>query len=606
MPPQFTIKDYIHESQLTLNRSVLALVMVSMLFAALAARLVYLQVASYDHYRTLAQDNRIKIEPLPPTRGLIVDRHGRRIAENLPAFSLELIPEQVDDMEATLTALGELVEISESDLERFRRLVARQPHFGSIPLRFRLSDEEVARLAVNRHRFPCVDVEARLDRHYPYGAALAHALGYVGRISVEDLATIDNGAYRGTSHIGKLGVEKAYEARLHGSVGVQQVEVNAQGRELRIIDQEPPTPGEHLRLALDVDVQAAAIAALGDRSGAVVAIDTIDGGVLALVSAPTYAPGDFVNGISRTDYAALTGMKSRPLFNRALRGRYPPGSTLKPFLALAGLQYGVIDPRRKIYCPGYFQLEGREHRYRDWKKRGHGPVDLDTAIVQSCDVYFYQLATTLGIDRMHAFLAGFGFGRPTGIDVGGESGGLLPSRAWKRAVRNEAWYPGETVITGIGQGFLQTTPLQLAVATAQLARGGRPLTPHLVIDPESPPSTATATAMTLDPARWQTIIDAMVGVVHGTRGTARQIGKNAPYRIAGKTGTAQVFGIAQEEEYNKDETPLHLRDHALFIGFAPVDAPRIAVAVVVENGGSGGHAAAPVARAVMDSYLGNL
>ncbi len=602
MPPHITIKDYIQESQLTLNRTVLALAVIALLFAALVGRLTWLQVVSHAHYQDLAQDNRVKIEPLVPTRGLILDRHGRRLAVNLPAFSLELTPELVEDMDATLAALGELVEITEADLERFAGLRARQPKFERIPLRFRLDDDELARLAVNRHRFPGVDVQARLDRHYPYGAAFAHALGYVGRINVEELQTLDPVAYRGSTHVGKLGVEKAYEAGLHGAVGLQEVEVNAQGRELRVLRRDDPTPGQDLRTALDVDVQMAAIAALDGRRGAVVAIDVQDGGVLALVSEPAHDPNLFVHGISRADYATLTASKARPLFNRALVGRYPPGSTIKPFVGLAGLANGAIGPSTRKYCPGFYQLEGREHKYRDWKKQGHGPVDLHDAIVQSCDVYYYDLAHKLGIERLHDYLAGFGFGRRSGIDVGGESAGLLPSSAWKRAARNQPWYPGETLIAGIGQGFMQTTPLQLAVATAQLARGGLALTPRLVLDPPPPPPERPPASVAIDPGHLELTLGAMTDVVHGPRGTARRIASDS-YRIAGKTGTAQVFTVAQEEEYEEEEVAAHLRDHGLFIGFAPADDPRIAVAVVVENGGSGSRSAAPVARAVMDRYL---
>lgn len=603
MPAQITIKDYIQESQLTLNRTVLALVVIGLLFAALVGRLTWLQVTSHAHYRDLAQENRVKIEPLVPTRGLILDRHGRRLAVNLPAFSLELTPELVDDLEATLAALGDLVEISDSDLERFRSLAARQPAFERLPLRFRLTDDELARLAVDRHRFPGVDVQARLDRYYPYGAALAHALGYVGRINVAELQTLDPVAYRGSTHVGKLGVEKSYEAQLHGVVGLQEVEVNAQGRELRVLKRTAPAPGQDLRLALDVDVQAAAIAALNGQHGAVVAIDVRDGGVLALVSEPAHDPNLFVHGISRDDYATLTASKARPLFNRALVGRYPPGSTIKPFLGLAGLASGTVGANQRKYCPGYYQLEGREHKYRDWKKQGHGPVDLHDAISQSCDVYFYDLANDLGIERMHDYLAGFGFGRATGIDVGGESPALLPSPAWKRAARNLPWYPGETLIAGIGQGFMQATPLQLAVATAQLARGGLAVTPRLVLEPAAPPPPRPPPSVAIDPEHFRLVVGAMTDVVHGARGTARRIGQGAEYRIAGKTGTAQVFGIAQEEEYEEEAVAKHLRDHGLFLGFAPADDPRIAVAVVVENGGSGSRAAAPVARAVMDRYL---
>jgi penicillin-binding protein 2 len=383
---------------------------------------------------------------------------------------------------------------------------------------------------------------------------------------------------------------------------MQEVEVNAQGRELRVLERQAPAPGRDLRLALDVDVQSAAIAALDGRRGAVVALDVADGGVLALVSEPAHDPNLFVHGISRKDYAELTGSKARPLFNRALVGRYPPGSTVKPFVGLAGLASGVTGPNQRKYCPGFYQLEGREHKYRDWKKQGHGPVDLEDAIIQSCDVFFYDLAHDLGIDRLHDYLAGFGFGRPTGIDVGGESAGLLPSRAWKRGARNEPWYPGETLITGIGQGFMQTTPLQLAVATAQLARGGEAVVPRMVLDPAPPPPAKPPASVAIDPGQFASVVGAMTDVVHGARGTARRIA-TGEYRIAGKTGTAQVFTVAQEEEYEEEEVAAELRDHGLFVGFAPADKPRIAVAVVVENGGSGSRSAAPVARAVMDRYL---
>ena len=605
---QISIKNYLRESQLFLSRAIAASVVVIILLLVLTGRLIYLQVQNHLHYKTLSQDNRVKLEPLPPTRGLIFDRNGKILAQNLPAYSLEITPEKAEDLEATIEALGKIIHIDEDDIKRFHKLRIQHRRFDSIPLRIRLNTEEVARVAVNRHRFPGVDVKAKLLREYPFKEETAHLLGYVGRINEEELKIIDASNYSGTSYIGKDGVEKTYEDQLHGQVGLQQVEVNAKGRVLRILESQTPHPGEDLHLFLDIRLQETALEALGDYNGSVAAIDVETGGVLALVSKPGFDPNLFVEGISSKAYKALETSIDKPLFNRAIRGQYPPGSTVKPFIGLAGLELGMVEFHQENYCPGFYQLPGKEHKYRDWKKRGHGEVDMAKAIIESCDVYFYELARTLGIDRLHEFLSGFGFGRRSGIDLSGELRGLLPSREWKRARRREPWYPGETLIVGIGQGYFLTTPLQLAVATATLANRGRLIHPRVVAEYEKPDGTRTPSSIKTtqlpqrDPEHWNDIIGAMTAVVESLHGTARRI-RSDKYRIAGKTGTAQVFTVKQEEEYDEASVAKHKRDHALFIAFAPVDKPRIAVAVIVENGGHGGSVAAPIAREVMDQYL---
>jgi len=606
-----TLKDHFRETRLFTHRAIAALAFTIVLMLVLITRLVNLQVIEHDTYTVLSDKNRVHIAALPPTRGLIFDRNGVLLAQNLPSYSLQIVPEQVDDVDATIERLRRLIAISEDDVERFRKRYKRSRRFKPITLRTRLSDQEVARFAVNRHRFPGVDIAARLYRHYPQGSLAVHALGYVGRISEGELQHIDASNYEGTDFIGKTGVEKFYEDILHGDVGIQQVETNAQGRTLRVLEQTPPVPGLNLHLTLDADMQRIAETALGEERGAVVAIDPRDGSVLVMASMPGFDPNLFVGGIDSKTYRALSDSPDQPLFNRVLRGRYPPGSTLKPFIGLAGLEYGVVEPNASIYCPGWYMLDGDDHKYRDWKKGGHGPVNLSRSLVESCDVYYYDLALTLGIDRLSSFLEPFGLNDLTGIDTSGELAGLVPSREWKRRTRREPWYPGETLITGIGQGFNLVTPLALASATATLATHGRHLRPRIVAATEDPdtgevvdfPVIPNMAVPVEDDANWDYIVKVMTEVVHSHRGTARRIGKNAPYTIAGKTGTAQVFGIKQDEEYVAEEIQKRLRDHALFIAFAPADDPRIAVAVIVENGGSGGAVAAPIARKVMDAWL---
>lgn len=607
------IKDHLRETMLFNRRMLVAGVVVVLLIFILLGRLAQLQLFEHEHYTTLSENNRVSIRPLVPTRGLIYDRNGVLLAQNLPSFRLELVPERVPDMDQTLDELAKLVRISDEDLDRFREQLKVTRRFEGVPLRFRLSDEEVARVAAHRHRLPGVLINADLARHYPLGELTAHAVGYVGRINIEELRQLDPSNYKGSHYIGKVGIEKYYEDILHGKVGYQRVETNAQSRVLRKMDRTLPIPGQTLHLNLDARLQLAAQQAFGEENGALVAIDPRNGAVLALVSMPSYDPNMFVNGLDSATYRVLRDSPDRPLFNRALQGQYPPGSTIKPFMGLAGLELKVTEPAREVDCPGWYMLKNDERRYRDWKKGGHGEVDLERAIVESCDVYFYDLAFELGIDRIHSYLSHFGFGKRTGIDVNGELAGLLPSREWKKATYNQRWYHGETLITGIGQGFTLSTPLQLASATATLASRGQRMQPALVQSFQRP---GDENVIPLEPHRleavtihqqknWDFIIRAMKRVVHSIYGTARRINVNLSYTIAGKTGTAQVFGIKQDEEYVAEDIEKRLRDHALFIAFAPVEEPRIAVAVIVENGGSGGAVAAPVARKVMDAFLVN-
>lgn len=606
-----TFRDHLRELRLFQRRTVAAVVFTTILAVVLIGRMVYLQIINHAHYTTLSRNNRVNIVPIAPTRGLIYDRNGILLAENVPSYSLEIVPERVPNMATTIKGLRKLIDISDDDIARFKDMLRRTRRFQGIPLRFRLTDREVARFAVNRYRFPGVDIKANLSRYYPLGKIAAHVVGYVGRISEDELRKVDASNYSGTSYIGKVGVERSYESVLHGKVGYQQVETNAQGRTLRVLERTPPVPGKNLYLNIDVKMQAIAERAFGDNNGALVAIAPKTGAVLALVSMPSYDPNLFVNGLDPKTYRALKTSPNRPLFNRAIRGQYSPGSTSKPFTALAGLELGVIKPNDEIICRGYYQPKGDPRKYRDWKKWGHGHVDLHKAIVQSCDVYFYELAQNLGIDRLHDYLSRFGFGQKTGIDIDGELPGLMPSRQWKRRTKHLPWFPGETLITGIGQGFELATPLQLASVTATLAARGRRMEPRTVYAEQDRDS---GTLDVLPPVMlgqipkvrqsdWADVISAMRDVIESPHGTARRISHDLKYTVAGKTGTAQVFGVKQNEKYNAAKIAKKLRDNALFIAFAPVDNPKIAVAVIVEHGTHGGSVAAPIARQVMDYYL---
>ncbi len=605
------LKDDYLENRLIRRRLVLAALFTVVLLSVVLGRLYVLQIVEYEHFTTLSDSNRVRIKALPPTRGLIYDRNGIVLADNLPAYRLEIVSEQVPDLEATLQQLKQYVDYSDQDLKRFQQSMARRRPFESIPLRLNLDDGEVARMAVNLHKFEGVEINARLTRNYPHGAHAIHALGYVGRIDEKDLRKVNEVDYSGTTHIGKLGLEKFYEHELHGKVGLQQVEVNARGRTLRVLSEKPPLQGNNLHLTIDSSLQKVAEEAFADYTGAAVAIDPNNGEILALVSMPIFDPNLFVNGISFANYSALRDSPRRPLFNRALSGQYPPGSTTKPFYGLLGLEAAIVNKDKKVYCIGYYKLPNEPRRYRDWKKEGHGRMDLHGAVTQSCDVYFYDLAYRTGIDRMAEFMAKFGFGVKTGVDSTGERNGLLPSREWKRGHDGMPWFPGETLITGIGQGALLVTPLQLANSTAAFAIKGVRYQPHLVKSVEKIPQYEHAKIASrmvgryelLNEKNWEHVHKSMINVVHGLRGTAHRIGRGIEYTVAGKTGTAQVFEIAQDEEYEEDEVIEKLRDHALFISYAPAENPRIAVAVIVENGGHGSSVAAPIARQIMDAFL---
>ncbi|MGI9332125.1 MAG: penicillin-binding protein 2 [Gammaproteobacteria bacterium] len=636
-----SIDDAAWQAALFRRRVAWSVALVIAMCVALVARMALLQVVDHRHFQTLSEDNRVNVQPIAPMRGFIYDRNGLVLAENLPSYSLEVTPESAGELDKLLRNLRDYVEITEAEEQRFRAQVKRKPKFEAIPLKLGLDSLEVARLSVNRYLFAGVEVMARPTRHYPLGESGSHLIGYVGRISEAELKRIDPADYRASTHIGKTGVELYYEQALHGTVGYQHVETNAQGRVLRVLDRRDPIPGQDIYLTLDASLQAVAERALGSRKGAVVAIEPSTGAVLAFASTPNFDPNVFVHGISTKAYQALISSPDRPLFNRALRGQYPPGSTIKPLYALAGLELSADTARHGTTCGGYYQLPGHDHRYRDWRRGGHGRMDTKSAIAQSCDVYFYRLAMDLGIESMHDFATLLGLGRPTGIDLSGEASGVMPSSAWKRAALGQPWYPGETVIAGIGQGFTLSTPLQLASFSATLAMRGLQYKPRVVLrvvgpdgrevsslEPTSalPENREEVKQLALfarpngvkrsalyeqsdgvrrigHPSHWRHVVDAMVEVVHGKRGTARRVGATAIYRMAGKTGTAQVFNIGQDEEYDEDDVAEKLRDHGLFIAFAPADKPKIAVSVIVENGGGGSTSAAPVAREVMDHYL---
>ncbi|MBZ2167202.1 penicillin-binding protein 2 [Marinobacter sp. F4216] len=609
--PWGEFKDTAAERRLFQRRTMVMLTLVFVCLTGLLARMYQLQVIEHDIYTTLSDKNRVQVQSVPPPRGLIYDRNGILLAENRPVFSVTLVPERVDGMDESIANLGNILDVSEEDLERFERRL-REPRrpFQEIPLRYDLTDGEIARLAVHRHELPGVEVKAELVRYYPHSELTAHALGFVGRINRDELQRIDPVNYAGTNYIGKSGIERFYEEILHGQVGYQHVETNARGRTLRVLERENPVPGEDLKLHLDLRLQQRAHELLDGRRGAIVAIEPETGGILALASVPGFDANKFVTGISVKDYRALSESRDKPLFNRALRGQYPPGSTLKPMLAIAALDSDVTTRDYTIWDPGYFRLNESGRRYRDWKRGGHGWVDLMDAMAESCDIYFYEVAVKMGVDTMHSYLSHFGFGEDAALDVSGALSGLLPSRDWKRAMRNEPWYPGDSVNLGIGQGFMLATPLQLATATSLIANRGIWSEPRLLrdIEGDTPVETylpeQTHEPLKLDnPDDWEFVVRTMEEVMHGRKGTARKAGADSSYRMAGKTGTAQVFSLAEDEEYDAEEIRERLRDHALFVGFAPVDNPKIAVAVIVENGGGGSSTAAPVARELFDAWL---
>ena len=596
------------------NRLVAAGLVIVVAFGVLVSRFVWLQVLQRQYYHTLAEANRISVVPVVPNRGLIMDRNGTVLAANYSAYTLEITPNKVEDVDRAIDELATVIEVSARDRRRFRKLQEESKNFESLPIRTRLTEEEVARFAVNRFRFPGIEIKARLFRSYPQGEVASHAIGYIGRINDADVKRIDVEGlatnYKGTDHIGKLGIEGAYEKELHGVTGSEQVEIDAGGRAIRSLARNEPQSGDNLMVTLDLPLQRIAEEAFGDYKGALVAIDPRTGDVLALVSRPGFDPNLFVDGIDPQNWDALNNSPDKPLNDRALRGQYPPGSTIKPFMALAALEYHKRSPSFTISDPGYFTLPGVQHRYRDWKKGGHGLVDMRKSIAQSCDTYYYGLANELGIDAIHDFLGRFGFGARSGIDIEGELSGLVPSQDWKMQRFHTKWYAGDTVSVGIGQGYILATPLQLAAAVATLANGGALVHPRLlkaVQDAKTQQLHALAVA-TVQPApvvkaeNLAIVRQAMVDVT-SPGGTAASVGAGAPYSIAAKTGTAQVVGMKQGEHYDEKRMKREHWDHALFIAFAPADDPKLAIAVLAENGQHGGSTAGPIARAVFDYYL---
>jgi penicillin-binding protein 2 len=583
-------------------------------FGLLGARLVYLQIFRYDELSTQAENNRISVVPIVPNRGLILDRNGVVLADNYSAYTLEIAPTKVADLEQTIDALSEVVPIEPRDRRRFKRLMEESRSVDSLPIRTKLSDEEVARFTAQRFRFPGVDIKARLFRNYPLGETASHLIGYIGRINQSEKAAIedaDNAAnYRGTEYIGKLGIEQSYESELHGTTGFEEIETTAAGRAVRRLQSHPATPGNTLTLSIDIKLQALVEQLFGDRRGALVAIDPRNGEILAFVSKPNFDPNLFVDGIDSESWKGLNESPDKPLLNRALRGAYPPGSTYKPFMALAALETGKRTPQQAISDPGYFWFGN--HKFRDDKEGGHGTVDMYKSIVQSCDTYYYMLANDLGVDAMHDFMAPFSLGQLTGIDIHGEVRGVLPSQAWKRAAYRrkdqQKWYAGETISLGIGQGYNTFTMLQLAQATATLAAGGQHYSPRLVREIEDFETRGTRRVagkpiepVTLDPEHVAFIHNAMYGVTQ--EGTSARVFAGAPYKTGGKTGTAQVIAIGKDEKYDAKKLDERHRDHALYIAFAPLEEPHIALAIVVENAGFGAASAAPIVRRVFDFVL---
>jgi penicillin-binding protein 2 len=620
---QSRIKNYFAENRLFTIRSIVAGVFAAVLLFAVAGRLFYLQVVKYDYYHSLSQGNSIRTEPIPPSRGLILDRHGVVLADNLPAFNIELVREQVGDTKALDATLAQLVSIGllrGEEVSNIRRTILLHKVYESVPVKLLLNEEEMARFAVHRYEFAGVDIRARLARHYPLREMGVHAIGYVSAINEQDLKQIDSAEYAGTSLIGKLGVEGAYEQQLHGKPGFREIEVNAAGRPVdkqggyaSKLNTRPPVAGEDLILGMDVKVQRVAEEALVGKRGSVVALDPKTGDIIALASTPGFDPNDFVRGLSVAQYSALSNNIDVPLLNRALRGAYPPGSTVKPLYALAAQKYGIMTPQQVTYCPGFFTLPGSSNKYRD--DEVHHDVDMRSAISRSCDVYFYRLAEKMGIDRMHEFMSAFGYGELTGIDIPGEKPGLYASPEWKRKVfkrkADQVWFPGETVSMGIGQGPITVTPLQQAHFAAEIAERGQIIAaPRLVAATRAPGSVTVVprSPNMMKPVdiatdeQWSVIFDGMEGAVSPS-GTAHVAGAGAKYKWAGKTGTAQVVTVKQTESTKHKDADERKREHAWFIAFAPADDPKIAISVLVENAGFGASNAAPIARKVIDSYL---
>lgn len=611
--PRIIIKDHTAEANLFARRSVIAVLAIFVMIAIVLTNLHYLQITRYEDYQTRSNGNRIKVLPVAPNRGLIYDRNGVLLAENRPVFSLEVIPEEIDDLTETLADLQTLLNIDDDEVAEFHKDLKRQRRFKPVTLRNRLSPEEVAIFSANQHLFPGVSVEARLARHYAFGSALTHVLGYVAKINKSDLQKLSEAGleanYAATYDIGKLGIEKYHEELLHGQVGYQEVEVNSKGRIIRTLDFEPPIPGKDLVLNIDVNLQLEAQKAFDGSRGSVVAIDPRDGGVLALYSSPSYDPNLFVHGISSKDYNRLLKSKDRPLINRATQGQYPPASTVKPLLALEGLEENLITPETKIYDIGKYQLKNVERIWRDHVPWGHGWVNVTKAIEVSCDIFFYDLAYKLGIDRISDSMSEFGFGDYTGVDLHEEADGFMPSRGSVKAAFNRPWYIGDTINIGIGQSYWTTTPIQLTQAITTLVNKGNSVIPQilrgnmennqLVLEPVK----ERRPIVVKNEHNWDVVLDAMYGTVNRDHGTAHKAFRHSRYVSAGKSGTAQLFTIGQDEKYDASKVKEEHRDNAMYVGYAPYDKPQIAITVVLENAGHGGSEAAPVAKKMMDYYF---
>lgn len=611
MQRRITIKNHVQEIQLTTQRCIAAFFFMLGLIALLIIRLIYLQISEHDVYTTLSKKNWLDIVPIEPTRGLIYDRNGILLAENIPVFSLDILPYKINNIPQMLAEISKIIPLSDTEIAQFHKELKQHRRFDEIPLKLRLTENEVARFYENQYRFPGALIKARLIRHYPLGSTFSHVLGYVGRINLDELDDIDTGNYSATNYIGKLAIEKFYEDELHGTVGYEQAENDASGQPIRVLNRIKPIPGKNLYLTIDSNLQAAAEQALGGNRGAIVAIQPATGQILALVSEPTYDPNIFVDGISTEDYETLQKSPDRPLYNRALRGLYPFASNIKPFIALEGLDSGIANPNFYIYDQGWYQLPNSSHKFHDMKRHGHGRVNLSRAITVSCDTYFFDLGHKLGIKRIDDILNQFGFGQSTGIDVGEELPGVVASPSWKRRVKGASWYEGDTVNSAIGQGYMQTTPLQLASGIATIANRGKRYIPHLLLSEQQPGAKAEPQkAIPLDPvilqdaATWEFVINAMQNVITTSEGTGHRFGQNLPYTIAAKTGTAQVYSIKKrnknEEAEAQENLAENLRDHSLFIAFAPVDKPQIAIAVIVENNNK---LAVNVARRLLDYYF---
>ena len=607
MPEPIPLKDHESEKRLVNKRLIACAGLVLAISCALIGRMYFLQVTEFDYNSTVSENNRVHVLPIPPERGFIYDRNGVLLADNQPSFNMTITRERAGDTAKVLDSVMSILHLPDEDRAIFAKAMKQARHpFDPSTLLYELSEDQIALLAVNQFRLPGIDVEAQFVRHYPQGDHFAHSVGYVGRINEKEAKQLDATQYRGTQSIGKTGIERFYENELHGKVGFEEVETNAQGRVMRVLRHTDAVAGKNIVLSLDIKLQEAAEEALGDRRGSIIALDPKTGEVLAMVSKPSFDPNLFVTGISSRDYSSLRDSIDKPLFNRALRGLYAPGSTIKPEVAIAGLDSGVISASTRVFDPGYFQLPNVDHKYRNWNHSGDGWVDLNAAIMRSNDTYFYDLASKLGIDRMHDYMAEFGLGQKVSLDMFEESSGLMPSREWKRSTRRQAWFPGETVILGIGQGYMQVTPLQLAQATALIANKGVWNRPHLAktVDGTPPVDEHPIPNLVLrDPRDWDQVNHAMQLVMHDPRGIARAAAQGVQYRIAGKSGTAQVVAIKQGERYNRLKTAERNRDNALFVGFAPAEDPQIVISVMIENGEAGGRVAGPVVRKVMDAWL---